>query len=163
MKLKRNSLLAMLLAICLNFSFGQTASDSISIKKIFGGYKFYQGEKKLSMSELVNIMQPNVEAFKEIKSAQSAFTLATIIGGVGGALVGWPIGTAIGGGKANWVMAGIGAGLIVASIPISQNFNRHSKQAVSIFNNGLKINSFWDRNEIRFSISNDGVGLCLRF
>ena len=132
MKLKRNLLLVMLLAIGLNFSYGQTASDSISIKKIFGGYKFYQGDKKLSMAVLVNTMQANEQAFKEIKSAQSAYALATILGGAGGALVGWPVGAAIAGGKANWVLAGMGAGLIIASIPITQSFNRHSRQAVSI-------------------------------
>ena len=163
MKFKRKLLSAMLFTICLNFSFGQTASDSISVKKVFGGYKFYQGEKKLSMSELVNIMQPNVQALKEIKSAQSASTLATIISGAGGALVGWPIGTAAGGGKANWVMAGIGAGLIIVSIPISPSFNRHSKQAVSTYNNGLKANSFWDKNELKFSLTKNGVGLTLKF
>jgi hypothetical protein len=163
MNLKLSSLLAVLFAICLNYSFGQTTSDSISIKKVFGGYKFYQGERKLSMSELVKIVQPNVQAFKEIKSAQSASTFATIIGGAGGALVGWPIGTAVGGGKANWVLAGIGAGLIIASIPISQSFNRHSKQAVSIFNNGLKTNSFWNKNELKFSLTEDGIGLTLKF
>lgn len=163
MKLKRISLLTMLLTICFHFSFGQTASDSITIKKVFGGYKFYKGDKKLEMSELVSIMQPNVQALKEIKTAQSAYTLATIIGGAGGAMVGWPLGTAIGGGKANWLLAGIGAGLIIVSIPISQSFNSHSKQAVSIYNNGLKTNSFWNKNELKFSFTENGIGLALKF
>jgi hypothetical protein len=151
------------LLCCLQLSFAQTAADSISIQKTFGGQKFYQADKRLSMTELKNILRSNDAAYKELRSAQSANTLATIIGGAGGFMVGWPIGTSLGGGKANWVLAGIGAGLIVASIPISQTFNKRSKNAVAIFNRGIKTSSFWDKKELRFSVTAAAMGLTLRF
>jgi hypothetical protein len=161
--MRKSLILTTLLVLSFNFSFGQIVTDSISVQKVFGGYNFYQGAKRLSINELKNAMKLNDQAYREMKSAQSANIFATIIGGVGGFMVGWPIGTAIGGGDPNWVMAGIGAGLIVVSIPISQKFNKHAKRAVHIFNNGLKTSTFWQRNELRYSMSKDGVGLALRF
>jgi hypothetical protein len=78
-------------------------------------------------------------------------------------MVGWPIGTAIAGGEPNWALAGIGAGLIVVSIPFSQKFNKQVKSAVETYNGGLKTSSFWDNRELRFSINANGVGFGLRF
>lgn len=161
--MKRIAIIISLVTISYAFTFGQTSTDSISMKKVFGGYQFYQGDKRLNMNQLVNAMKPNEKAYNQIKSAQSTYTLATIIGGVGGFMVGWPIGTAIGGGEPNWTMAGIGAGLIVVSIPISQKFNKQAKQAVDTFNSGLQTSSFWEKSELRFSMNGNGVGLTLRF
>lgn len=161
--MKKQSVLTILLALCLQFSFGQIATDSISIKKVFGGYKFYQSEKRLSMNELVNTLKPNDNAYKEIKAARTANIFATILGSAGGFLVGWPIGTAAGGGDPEWVMAGIGAGLIVATIPLTIKLNKHSKKAIGIFNNGLKATSFWDKNELRLSAAINQIGLTLKF
>ena len=152
-----------LLTACFTLTFGQTASDSISMKKVFGGYQFYQGEKKLTVNQLVTAMKPNEQAYNQIKSAQSTYTMAMIFSYAGGFMVGWPIGTAIGGGEPNWAIAGIGAGLIVIAIPISQSFNKKSKQAVETYNGGLHASSFWDKNELRFSMTGNSLGLSLRF
>lgn len=156
-------LLTILLLCCLQLAFAQTVTDTISIQKTFGGQKFYQADKRLSMAELKNILRSNDAAYRELRSAQTANTLATIIGGAGGFMVGWPIGTSLGGGKPNWVMAGIGAGLIVASIPISQTFNKRSKNAVAMFNRGIKTSSFWDKKELLLSLTATAAGLTLRF
>lgn len=161
--MKKIAIILTLLAVSMSFTFGQTVSDSVSMKKVFGGYQFYQGEKRLNMNQLVNMMKPNNQAYQQIKSAQSTYTLSTIIGGVGGFMVGWPIGTALGGGDPNWTMAGIGAGLIVVSIPISQSFNKKAKQAVETYNSGLQTSSFWDKNELKLSLTGNGLGLTLNF
>jgi hypothetical protein len=141
----------------------QLTSDSILINKTFGVYQFYQGNTRLNMSQLVNTMKPNERAWQLAKKAQSTNALGTIIGFAGGALIGWPLGTALAGGDPEWVMAGIGAGLIVVAIPLSQKFNRQIKQAVSTYNSSLRGNSFWDKNELRVLMKGDGVGLVLNF
>lgn len=161
--MKKTAIILTLLTVCMTFTFGQTVSDSISMKKVFGGYQFYQGEKRLNMSQLVNSMKTNEQAYKRIKSAQSTYTMAMIFSYAGGFLVGWPIGTAIGGGEPNWTMAGIGAGLIVVSIPISQNFNKKAKQSVETYNGGLQTSSFWDKNELKLSMTGNCIGLTLNF
>jgi hypothetical protein len=161
--MKRIAIILTLLTVSLTFAFGQTVTDSISVKKVFGGYQFYQGEKILNMNQLVNAIKPNDQAYLQIKSAKSSYTIATIIGGVGGFMVGWPIGAALGGGEPNWTMAGIGAGLIVVSIPITHRFNKKAKQAVETFNSGLQASSFWDKNELQLSLTGNGIGLTLNF
>ena len=161
--MKRITIIISLLLVSLTFTFGQTVSNPISMKKAFGGYQFYQGTKRLTMNGLVLSMKPNEQAYKEIKSAQSTYTMAMIFGYAGGFMVGWPIGTAIGGGDPNWVMAGIGAGLIVVAIPLSQNFNKKAKTAVDTYNEGLQPSSFWNKRELKLSMTGNGVGLTLRY
>jgi len=161
--MRKIAIILTLFVSSISCTFGQTATDLISMKKVFGGYQFYQGKQRLNMNQLVNTMKPNDQAYQQIKSAQSSYTLATIIGGVGGFMVGWPIGTALGGGEPNWTMAGIGAGLIVVSIPITQSFNKKAKQAVETYNGGLRTSSFWDKNELKLSMTGNGIGLTLNF
>ena len=60
-------------------------------------------------------------------------------------------------------MAGIGVGLIVVSIPISKSFNKKAKQAVEIYNGGLQTSSFWYKNELKLSMTGNGIGLTLNF
>ena len=141
----------------------QSTRDSILINKVFGGYQFYQGNTRLNMSQLVNTMKPDERAWQLAKKAQSTNTIGTIIGFAGGALVGWPLGTALAGGDPEWIMAGIGAGLIVVAIPLSQKFNKQVKQAVSTYNSSLRGNSFWDKNELKILMKGNGVGLVLNF
>lgn len=161
--MRKIAIVLTLLAVSMSFTFGQTASDSISIKKVFGGYQFYQGKQRLNMNQLVNLMKPNEQAYKQIKSAESTYTMAMILSYAGGFMVGWPLGTAIGGGEPNWVMAGIGAGLIVVTIPISQSFNKKAKQAVETYNSGIQTSSFWDKKELKLLLTGNGIGLTLNF
>ncbi len=161
--MKKLSLVMALLINCLSFSFGQTPTDSITVTKVFGGYQFYQADKRLSMSQLDKSMEPNERAYKEMKTAQSSYTLSSILGGAGGFMVGWPLGTAVAGGEPNWVLAGIGAGLILVAIPISRKFNRQAKSAIDTYNGGLKASSVWDKTELEFAMSGTGVGFTLKF
>jgi hypothetical protein len=78
-------------------------------------------------------------------------------------MVGWPIGAAMAGGEPNWTMAGIGAGLIIISIPISLKFNKQAKQAVDIYNGGLQSSSLRTKSELRFLMTGNGLGLTFRF
>ncbi len=161
--MKRIAVIMTLLTLSLTFTFGQTVTDSITMEKVFGGYQFYQGYKRLNMNQLVSTMKPNEQAYKQIKSAQSTYTVAMIFCYAGGFMVGWPIGTAIGGGEPNWAMAGIGAGLIVVAIPIGHSFNKKAKQAVDTYNGRLQSISFRDTSELKLSMTGNGVGLILRF
>lgn len=161
--MRKIAIVITLLAVSMSFTFGQTTSDSVSMKKVFGGYQFYQGEQRLNMNQLANTMKPNEQAYKQIKSAKSTYTMAMIFSYAGGFMVGWPLGTAISGGEPNWAMAGIGAGLIVVAIPISQSFNKKAKQAVDTFNGGLQTSSFWDKKELNLTLTGNGIGLTLNF
>jgi hypothetical protein len=48
--MRKIAIILTLLVVSMSFTFGQTASDSISMKKVFGGYQFYQGEQRLNVN-----------------------------------------------------------------------------------------------------------------
>lgn len=161
--MRKTALIIALLALNLSFSFAQTATDSILIKKAGREYQFYQGGERLNMRQLLVIMHSNEMAFKQMRSAQSSYTLGLFVGMTGGFMVGYPLGTALAGGEPNWTIAIIGGALIVAYIPISQGFNKKSHQAVETYNAGLQTTSFWDTHELNLSITTNGLGIALNF
>ncbi len=140
-------------------------AQKIEIKKVFGGgYLYKQNGNRITMNNLVKAMESNTEAFTLMKKAQSNTILATVIGGLGGALIGFPIGTALGGGKANWTLAGIGAGLAAISIPISAKANKNARKAVEIYNASLNTTSYHQfKPELRIVANRNGVGLAMTF
>jgi len=161
--MKKYVLFTALLALSCLFSFAQTPNASIEMKKTLGGYLFYQSDQRLNMSQLTRAMKANEQAYNEFKIAKSNYVAASIIGGAGGFMIGWPLGAALAGGEANWTMAGIGAGLVAISIPFNVKFNKQAKIAVEKFNEGLKTGSLKDKSEIRFSMTGNGAGLVFRF
>ena len=139
-------------------------AQKIEVKKVFGGYKYMQNEKPMSMRGLIKAMELNADAYQLIKKASTNNTLANILGGAGGALIGFPIGTSLGGGDANWALAGIGAGLIVVSIPISSSLHKNAKQAVDIYNASLNETSFYHfKPKFNMIANQHGIGLSMNF
>ena len=134
------------------------------IKKVFGGYKYYQNGENLRMGKLVKIMEPNPQVSQLIKRAQSNNSIAYVIGLAGGGLIGWQIGTNSAGGDANWTLAGIGAGLIAVGIPISLSVDKKKKQAVELYNSSLNSathNEF--KPEFKIITYENGIGLTMTF
>jgi hypothetical protein len=141
----------------------QTNSDSIVVKKIFGGYKFLQNNQPLTVKQLGQTLQYNPEAAKLFQQAKPNVAAATLFALAGGALVGWPVGTALGGGKPSWELAGIGVGLIAISIPFSAGFNKNAKAAVAKFNQGTRTSCFEKRTEFKLIFATNSVGLTIKF
>jgi len=139
-------------------------AQKINVEKAFGGFKYTQNGKILTMRELVSTMEGHPNAYRLMKSAKSSNFLAQVIGGVGGGLIGYPIGTAIGGGKPNWALAGIGAGLVVISIPISSNVNKKAKKAVEIYNSSLESTGSTNFSpSFKFIANGNGIGFSMNF
>ncbi len=162
--MKKITILVLFVVLLNSLATGQISNDSIIIKKgAFGGSEFHQNNKRLTMSQLVKILKPNELAYKDIKSAQTGNTFAAILGGAGGFLIGYTLGTSIGGGESNWAVAGIGAGLIVAAIPIGSSANKKAISAVNKYNEGLKTISFLDKTEWKIAYTDNGIGLLVSF
>ncbi len=149
--------------IILVFATLTVTGQQIETKKVFGGHQFLQNGKSLKFSEMESMMKSNTEAYQLIKSAKTNNGMAMVLGGVGGALIGWPLGTAMGGGEPNWTLAGIGAGLVVVSIPISSKANKKALKAVAIYNANLNATSSYFKPEFNLSLSSTGVGLVMSF
>ena len=116
--------------------FGQNQTDSIRIEKRLGTV-FIQDGKLLTPKQLLEITKINHAAYEEMKVAKTYRSTAMVLGYAGGFFIGWPIGTAIGRGEPNWVLAGVGAGLILLSIPLSTSYSKHATEAVGIYNSVL--------------------------
>ncbi len=140
---------------------GQSSSDTIVVKKKLGTV-FQQNGKNLTPRSLLEITQSNSEAYEEMKIAKSNYDVGYVIGFAGGFLVGWPLGTVIAGGEPNWTLAGIGAGIIVISIPFSSAYTKHAKNAVRIYNNGLRQTGL-NNVEFKLGLTCNGLGLKIIF
>lgn len=139
-------------------------AQKIDAEKVFGGYKYTQNNELISIGDLVSIMENNTKALEILKKGRTNRSLSGVLGFAGGALIGWPIGTSIGGGDANWTLAGIGAGLVVVAIPISSSSNKKINQAVEMYNaslNGTSNNNF--KPEFKIIANTSGVGLSMNF
>lgn len=144
-------------------AYARNTSDSIVIIKRFGGYQFFKNDRHVSMSQLQTMFQDNDRAYKELKSSRSAATPSSVLGYAGGFLIGWPLGTAIGGGKPVWALAAVGAGLTAVSIPLSIKAGKKAKSAVATYNAGLNSGSSIRIKEMKLNVSNNGVGVLMRF
>lgn len=160
--MKKTLLLFFLLIACTSM-FGQSNSDSITVKDVFGGYKFFQNDKQLTLSQVGKILQKNEFAYKEFTKAKSNNTIASIISGAGGFMIGYTLGTVMGGGKANWTVAGIGAGLVLVSIPITNNYKKRAKSAIDSYNEGQKTSSLFFDTEINLAITGTSLGFRMTF
>ena len=161
--MKKTLLILTLVLTTFIHAFAQSSHRPIEIKRKGGGLQFYQQEKRLNMNQVTDIMRYNEEAFTAIKKAKSAQTWASVVSGIGGFMIGWQLGALVGGGVPNWGMAGLGAGVVVASIPISQGFNKQAAIAVDSYNKGLESNSFCHKRELKLQTTPNGIGLALCF
>jgi hypothetical protein len=101
------------------------------------GTVFQQNGVNLTPKRLLEVTASNPEAYAEMKMAKNNFDAGSVVGFAGGFLLGWPVGTALAGGDPEWIMAGIGAGLLVISIPLSGAYKKHAMNAVNIYNTGI--------------------------
>lgn len=155
-------LLTTVFTMGLSNLFAQNSDDTIRLKRIFGGYQFYEGERKLNLKQVVKTMEDHEPSYKQIKSAQSTYTAASIVGVTGGLMVGWSLGFGLNRGEFNGKMAGVGGGLIVISLPITQKFIEKTKQAVVTYNSRFDTSKLKDKHDLNLSITNYGIGLSLR-
>ena len=147
--------------LLLAVSTGQ--AQQIEIKKVLGSQQYLQDGKVLRMKDFVNQLESNPEAFEYAKKTKSNASAANTLAFIGGALIGWPLGTALGGGEPNWALAGIGAGVIVVAIPLNSGANKNGTKAVELYNAGLSSTSYFTRPELKIGSMSSGLGLSLSF
>jgi hypothetical protein len=152
-------------ASLLLFSFlsisGQDKPDSIVVKKMLGTV-FQQNGRPLTPRQLLDITKTNQEAYSEMKIAKNNYDVGYVFGFAGGFLIGWPLGTAIAGGDANWTLAAIGLGIVAISIPFDVAYTKHAKHAVSIYNSGLKY-SYLTKPTLKIGMTCNRIGILINF
>lgn len=152
-----------LLIVFIIISVSTINAQKIEIKKVFGGYTFSQNDKMITLNQMQEIMKDNQKALDLVTSAKTNQTWGMILGGAGGALIGFPIGTAIGGGEPKWALAGAGAALIVATIPIVKNFNKKTKAAVALYNADIPNTTSYFNPTFNLNFKGGSMGISMNF
>lgn len=134
----------------------------IEIHKNFFGTGFWENDRKLTNAELMKILSAHPSAHAEMKKARTNQAFSFVFSFTGGALIGWPIGTAAGGGDPNWTLAAVGAGLVAIAIPFEIAFNKRAKNAVNLYNSGLQKSSR-RKPAVHLGLSANRAGLVLQF
>ena len=157
--MKKTFLIAILL-VAVNTSFCQ----QIDMKIGFWGYKFENNGEKLDLQELYELTESQPEAHQLLKKGLKQRTYVNILSIVSGGLLAIPINQALYNKEENWTLAYIGAGIIVASIPLSLSaFNKINK-GIDDYNISLK-SAHSSNIKPKFFIitNNNGVGLSMNF
>jgi hypothetical protein len=150
------------LILCLSI-FAQNQTDSIKIFKVFGGYRFESKGNVLTYGNMLDMMKDNPEAYQFMSKAKSTAGFANVLGFAGSFMIGWPIGTALGGGKPNWILAGVGCGLLIIAIPISSSANNNALIAIKKYNSSINGLSYQNQYDLKLGLCPNGLSLKLMF
>jgi len=127
--------------------------------------KYYVNGKQISTRETKQLLATNYKALRRFKSGLSKESTGGFLIGFGGALI---ITDVIVGlvSDVNYpsVATYIGAGSIIASIPILSGKNRKIKEGIDIYNEGLKNPGTSNSDlELNFIANQHGYGVQIRF
>jgi hypothetical protein len=101
---------------------GQARMDTyapIEKRAAFLGTSYEQDGKPLAGDAMTDALAREPAARDDVSTYKTLSTIALVAAGVGGALIGWPLGEAATGKKdPMWELAAVGGGLFVVSIPL---------------------------------------------
>jgi len=138
-------------------------AQPINSEKVFGGYRFTQEGTPLTMKQMVTIMEPNADAGPLMAKARNQYVWTSVLGGAGGFFIGYPLGTALGGGDPNWTLAAVGAGIIAVAIPIGSAANRNAKQAVDLYNQSQELDPVLPKPKMEIISTGTRAGIRLNW
>ena len=159
----KQCLLSILLCLFSWASFCQQ-SDTVAIVKSMGNLYFVKNGSTHNVNELKNLVATNTEAVKYATKSSTLNAMTTFFCCAGGFMIGWPLGTYMGGGDPEWGLCAVGAGLVTVGFVTDRFARKNAHRAVEIYNNGLKIPESTSFNpELGIGLTGNGVGLTLRF
>jgi hypothetical protein len=139
-----------------------SASDTVTITKTGLGYSYSRNGNPLTLNDISSLVKMNSAANSSFKAAKGISTFANILGGAGGYCIGYPLGTALAGGQANWNLLYIGAGLVAVALPIVGLAEKKLKQAMELYNQSVHQTSSI-QYELKLKLDPSGFGLCMTF
>ena len=144
-------------------SYCQTNNDSIKRINLGLSHCYTYNGKIMTYSKMTTIMKDNVQAFDYLKKAKTSNTLASIVGFAGGFCMVYPIAKTLSGQQANWTQFAIGCGLTAVYIPLVISTNKNLKLAVDTYNRSKVVSSNINEYELKFMLTQNGLGLILKF
>lgn len=153
---------ALFLVVCSSGTVWAQPSEPVQIVKEGSKY-MYQGKQIKGAGDLKPIVANLPEAAAEAGKSSTYHGVATAFAVVGGALVGWPIGQAIGGNEdPQWVLAGAGAGAVAIGILFELSSGKHFEKAIDLYN-GRVDTSASVRTSLHLAIGPGGLAVVAGF
>lgn len=112
----------------------EALSQPLEMHKTLGGAHFMRDTVYLSHRHVSEILSVDPQASEEFKVAVKNYRIGGVLGFSGAILLAIPLVSAIAGGEPEWLMAGGGGALLLASIPFSRAFKTRSETAITIYN-----------------------------
>lgn len=136
----------------------QSNTDTIQIvKKQYARY-YYEG-KLIKPGAMVNLTRSVPEAYKESVIAKNKNDVAGIFAFTGGFIVGWQLASVIQKKSAPLSVTLIGAGAIIASIPFSRSYAKHTARAVDLYNVEQNKSMGQEYQTLELGIVSGGLGI----
>ncbi len=138
-------------------------SDSIMMKKTYVNYQLYQYGKEMNATKSKFVMKHNPNAFAWYQESRNTRGFATFLCVLGSAGI---VNSMVSSALSSEVYLGtavIGSVLIGISIPIYGSSTKKMSVAVNVFNRGLQPPTSYQKTELDFSATSNGIGLNYRF
>ena len=157
--------LFLLLATTYCFAQENTAASPITIEKSFWGNKYIWNEQKVqARSDFTTIMADHEECLSSARSGNTKYWSGMILAGIGGALVGYPLGQSIGGEEdVSWEIAYVGGGLSVIGIVLSVMAENSYKKAANCYNAQFENTSSRSGKSIDVEVGMKRANVLVRF
>ena len=147
-------------ALC--FAQEDTEKEIIKIeKKCLGTRYTYQGKPLIKLADFFPIIENSPEAVSQVQKARTNRGIASGFSFAGGFFIGWPAGQALVGAEdPNWVLAGVGGGLVVVGIVFGVKSDKQLKKGVNIYNESIALSDSEPHDfEIAFALNRIGINV----
>jgi hypothetical protein len=142
----------------------QKKNDKLKITNGAFKNKYYKGVWHVSKEKAYGYLRENGEAYNFVVKGEKLQKIGTGAAFIGGALIGYSVGSAAGGAEdPKWFLAGIGGGLVLLAIPIYSTANKKIQTGVEIYNEGLETGYLPEKKFIdKISLVGSEYGIGLR-
>lgn len=161
---KHSIILCRALYVCLS-GFSQATSNSITSSQVINttqvkdtiqyqkaslSYKFTLNNELLTLKRMNELMQGNPTSMGYYKKAKSTTGIITVLSFAGGFMIGYSLGTMLGGGQPNLGLAAVGCGLLVITLPIASSADKNLLKTVKAYNQDKPL-SFKNKYDLFYS------------
>lgn len=158
----KKSLLLPILLVSAFTVFAQQQDGTIKIRHGFFGTRYYQGAKKMNMSQVAEAMRENVEAYKLMKAARTNNILYYALSITGGIMLGYGMPALYLFKLPGWELIIPGAALTVTSFVLYYKSKNQAESAVEMYNNDLRKTSSHS-SELKLHFRGNGLALAFHF
>lgn len=143
--IKKISVAAVFVLMCGMLS---AQAGQITVKEDFWrGTLYLKNDIVISKDQVRNDLAIDPENLATFKAGNTQQIWGMVFGGIGGAFIGYPLGTSLGGGDPNWTLAGIGAGAVIIGGVIYGGGKNKIELALNNHNSNL---SFWQDHHDKY-------------